>query len=56
MIVSVVSLYYTYLGGLSVRLTFSLLFSSFLNHLWCLVSSPMMGRRYVNNILFFILV
>ena len=46
MIVSVASLYDTYLGGLFVRLTFPLLFSDFLNHLlWCLVSSPMMGTE-----------
>ena len=45
MIVSAVSLYEMYLGGLFVRLTLPLLFSSIVNHLWCLVPSPMMGAE-----------
>ena len=45
MIVSVVSIYDTYLEGLFVRLTFPLLFSSIVSHLWCLVPSPMMGTE-----------
>ena len=46
MIVSVDSLYDTYLGGLFVRLTFPPLFSSVVNHLWCLVPLvPIMGTK-----------
>ena len=43
MIVSIVWIYDTCLGDLFVGLFSPLLFSSILNHLWCLVLSLMMG-------------